>query len=224
MKITDETHVFAEKMKYLAKRNNKEYTTIVRIVSNYQIKSREDIYMKILVVVAHPNLTQSHANRMLMEEVEKHAGIDVHVLSSAYVQGQLNVKKEQEMLEAYDRIVLQFPFYWYNVPALLKKWLEDILTPGWAYSKDGDKLAKKEFILAITTGGSKDGYQAGGYNWHTISEYTFPIQATITRCQGVFLPSFVVYDTKSLMKIELKNYGKQYVDYIKNYKYVPFGH
>jgi hypothetical protein len=35
MKITDETHVFAEKMKYLAKRNNKEYTTIVRIKSNY---------------------------------------------------------------------------------------------------------------------------------------------------------------------------------------------
>ncbi|PFT85487.1 general stress protein, partial [Bacillus thuringiensis] len=63
--------------------------------------------MKILVVVAHPNLTESHANRMLMKEVEKHADIDVHVLSSAYVQGQLNVKKEQEMLEAYDRIVLQ---------------------------------------------------------------------------------------------------------------------
>ena len=105
----------------------------------------------------------------------------------------------------------------------IKKWLEDILTPGWAYSKDGDKLAKKEFILAITTGGSKDGYQAGGYNWHTISEYTLPIQATITRCQGSFAFIYSLW-YEVFNENRIKNYGKQYVDYIKNYKYVPFSH
>ncbi|SDX24371.1 glutathione-regulated potassium-efflux system ancillary protein KefG [Marininema mesophilum] len=175
--------------------------------------------MKTLVIVAHPNLTQSNANRILVDELKNHPEIDIH-----YLNWEINVKKEQELLEKYDRIVLQFPFYWYSVPAVLKKWFEEILTPGWAFGEGGNKLAGKEFISTITTGGSMEGYQAGAYNWHTISEYILPLQATITRCQGIFLPSFVIHGTRDLTKHELKEYAQQHIDYIKNYKYVPFPH
>lgn len=172
--------------------------------------------MKILVIVAHPNLTASHANRILVREIEKHNEIDIHHLYPSYPNWKINVKKEQSCLEKYDRIVLQFLFYWYSIPALLKKWLEEILTPGWAYGDKGNKLEGKEFILAITTGGSAEGYQSGGYNWHTISEYTRPLQATITRCQGIFLPSYVTYDIGNLTEQELQAHAQQYTKYIMN--------
>ncbi|EOQ01472.1 NAD(P)H-dependent oxidoreductase [Bacillus cereus] len=180
--------------------------------------------MKILVVLAHPDLAQSHVNRTLVEELKKNAEIDIHDLYSSYPDWKICVKKEQVLLEKYNRIILQFPFYWYSMPALMKKWLEEILTPGWAYGEKGNKLAEKEFILAITTGGSAEGYQAGGYNWHTISEYTRPLQATIIRCGGIFLPSFVTYNTKKLTGEELKLRAQQYVGYIKKCEYIPFGH
>ena len=32
----------------------------------------------------------------------------------------VNADKELELLEAADRVILQFPFYWYSSPALLK--------------------------------------------------------------------------------------------------------
>ena len=32
----------------------------------------------------------------------------------------VNADTEHELLEAADRVILQFPFYWYSSPALLK--------------------------------------------------------------------------------------------------------
>ncbi len=45
----------------------------------------------------------------------------------------IDVKNEQSMLKAHHRIVIQFPLYWYSVPPLLKKWQDDVLTPGFSY-------------------------------------------------------------------------------------------
>jgi len=44
----------------------------------------------------------------------------------------------------HDRIVLQFPMYWYSMPPLLKKWLDDVLTYNFAYGSKGDKLKGKD--------------------------------------------------------------------------------
>ncbi|GAL26611.1 NAD(P)H oxidoreductase YRKL [Vibrio variabilis] len=42
-----------------------------------------------------------------------------------------------------DVIVLQFPFYWYSMPALLKKWMDDVFSFNFAYGPEGDKLKVK---------------------------------------------------------------------------------
>lgn len=119
--------------------------------------------MKVIVIVAHPNIETSKGNRRRLQQLCMHRDIKVHQLYKEYPDFRINVKKEQELLSQHDRIVLQFPFYWYNCPALLKKWLEDVLEYGWAYGPAGDKLANKQFILAITTGGSEKSYWADDY-------------------------------------------------------------
>lgn len=48
-----------------------------------------------------------------------HSNITVDSLYEAYPDWNISIKHEQKLLLAHDRIVLQFPLYWYRVPALL---------------------------------------------------------------------------------------------------------
>ncbi len=68
-----------------------------------------------------------------------------------------------------DIIVWQFPMYWYNAPALLKKWIDDILLHDFAYGSKGDKLHGKKLVLSFTTGGGADEYD--GNHAHKIDAF-----------------------------------------------------
>jgi glutathione-regulated potassium-efflux system ancillary protein KefG len=171
--------------------------------------------MKIMVIVAHPNLKESHANRTLAEKLTNHTNIDVRDLYQEYPNWEINVNREQQKLLEADRIVFQFPFYWYSCPPLLKKWFDNVFTFGWAFGPDGKNLEGKEFIIATTTGGPEQGYRSGGGNWFTISEYLRPIQATITRCNGSWLPAFVTYQAVQ-GGADLQKEAQRYLQHIQS--------
>jgi glutathione-regulated potassium-efflux system ancillary protein KefG len=146
--------------------------------------------MKTLVIVAHPNETESRANRRWAEAIGKQEGVTVHRLYESYPEWRIQVEREQELLLAHDRIILQFPFYWYSSPPLLKKWLDEVLTFNWAYGPEGTKLHGKELMLAVSTGGPQFAYQPGGYNNYTVAELLRPFQATSNLIGTVFLPIY----------------------------------
>ncbi|WP_145139990.1 NAD(P)H-dependent oxidoreductase [Paenibacillus sp. Y412MC10] len=171
--------------------------------------------MKTMVIVSHPDLSQSKANRALLEALPKHTDIHVRDLYQEYPDWQIDADREKQLLLAYYRIVLQFPFYWYSSPPLLKKWFDDVLTPGWAYGPGGEHLKGKEFIVVTTAGGTDKSFQAGGDNWFTISELLKPIHLTIAHCHGTFLPPFVVYDANRASQEQLKTEGIRYAEYIQ---------
>ncbi|WP_199616987.1 NAD(P)H-dependent oxidoreductase [Paenibacillus alkalitolerans] len=172
--------------------------------------------MKIVTIVAHPNLEISRANRALMHELNNHENIDVRDLYREYPDWNIDVEKEQQLLLVYDRIVLQFPFFWYSCPPLLKKWFDDVFTYGWAFGPGGEKLKGKEFIIATTTGGPENCYRAGGDNWFTISEFLRPIERTVTKCNGTFLPSFVTYSASQGTDAYLSQEAKRYAEHIQS--------
>jgi glutathione-regulated potassium-efflux system ancillary protein KefG len=97
----------------------------------------------------------------------------------------------------------------------LKKWFDDVLTYGWAFGPQGNHLKGKEFIIATTTGGPENAYRAGGENWFTISELIRPIQRTITKCNGTFLPAFVTYNVTRDSDTFLSHEAKRYAPYIR---------
>jgi len=111
--------------------------------------------MKALVILAHPKIAESRINRRLIEEVRKHPEITVHELYPSYPDWNIDVPREQELLEKHDRIVFQFPLYWYSTPPLLKKWQDDVLTYGWAYGSQGKKLQGKELLIATALVGGR---------------------------------------------------------------------
>ncbi len=172
--------------------------------------------MKILVNVFHPNLEQSKVNRRWVTELQAHPDITINHCYSHYADWKIDVKREQELLLAHDRIVFQHPFYWYSVPPLMKKWFDDVLTYAWAYGPGGTALQGKEWVSAISTGGPAESYLAGGYNNYSMSELLKPLQQTANLIGAKFLPYFLFQGAVQATQEQVDLSATQYVDHITN--------
>ncbi|QWG36543.1 general stress protein (plasmid) [Bacillus mycoides] len=159
--------------------------------------------MKTMLIVAHPNLGISRANARILALVKERSDFTVHDLYLTYPDWNIDIKREQQLLLEHDRIVILFPLHWYSVPAMLQKWLEDVIEFGWAFGPGGDKLKDKEFILAITTGGAREYYQKDGINLFPVEELIRPFEVTIHRVQGKYTLLNVLYGVKYLSDQEL---------------------
>ena len=149
--------------------------------------------MKTLVNLFHPHLDKSTVHRSWAQRLAQEADITLRDLYARYPDGKIDVAAEQAALLAHDRLVFEHPFYWYSTPPLMKQWLDDVLTYGWAYGAGGNALAGKEWLSLISTGGPADSYQAGGYNRFSMSEFLKPLQQTANLIQTKFLPPFIFH-------------------------------
>lgn len=150
--------------------------------------------MKILALTAHPNLDRSRINLPWMRALQNTA--DMTVVNLAEEGGtsiSFDVEHHQSLLVQHDRILLQFPFFWYSAPAILKAWMEQVLTYGFAFGAGGEALKGKELILAISTGVAEDEYHAGGQHNFSMDELLKPYQQTANLCGMVYLRPFIVH-------------------------------
>ena len=137
--------------------------------------------MKTLVVVAHPDIENSMINKAWLTELRKYPDLyTIHELYKAYPDWRFDVEKEQQLIEQHEKIVLQFPVFWFSSPPLLKKWLDDVLTYGWAYgSNSGYKMKDRKVALAITAGISAKGYSQEGRYKYSLDEILRPFEITV---------------------------------------------
>lgn len=144
---------------------------------------------KTLVIVAHPRLADSKVNKAWLEALARHGDrVTVHPLYDAYPDGKIDVAAEQALVRAHDRVIFQFPMFWFATPALLKQWFDDVLGYGFAYGPGGDALEGKEIGVAVSTGGKAEAYRAGGQNGYTLDELLRPIQQTAAFVRARYLP------------------------------------
>ncbi len=134
-------------------------------------------------------------NKRWVKEFEKYPEkYTIHDLYKAYPDGEFDVEKEQEMIESYDKIIFQFPFYWFSSPPLLKKWFDEVLLYGWAYgSKSGYKAGGKKISLAISTGIDDEGFSASGKYKYTMKELVRPFELTFEYIRADYREPFIYY-------------------------------
>jgi putative NADPH-quinone reductase len=151
--------------------------------------------LKTLVIVTHPNIETSVMNRQWVEELKKHPEkYTVHELHKVYPDGNIDVEKEQKLVESHGNLVFQFPIYWFNCPPLLKKWLDDVLTYGWAYgSNGGDKLKNRKAALAVSAGIKKEDYSEEGRYGYTLEHILSPFESTFLYCNANYRSFFAFY-------------------------------
>lgn len=150
---------------------------------------------KTLVILIHPNLEGSVINKRWMEALKKYPDQYVlHDLHRLYPDEKIDINREQKLLEAYDKIIFQFPFYWFNCPPLFKKWLDEVLTYGWAYGSGSPyKLAGKQIMLAITAGINEEDYRSSGRYKYTLEQLTAPFELTFNYVKADYKSFFAFY-------------------------------
>lgn len=174
--------------------------------------------MKTLVIIIHPNLEKSVVNKKWIEELNKYPNqYTLHDLYSLYPDEKIDIEKEQQLVENHDTIVFQFPFYWFNCPPLLKKWLDEVLTFGWAYgSTSGYKAANKKIALAISAGINKEDYTENGKYKYTLEQLTAPFEISFNYIKADYRPLFAFYGAEHDTTAETIDINtKDYIDFLE---------
>src|SRR6185369_9141061 len=94
-----------------------------------------------------------------------------------------DVKAEQALLAQAQLVVWQHPIHWYNMPPLMKLWVDEVLAFGWAYGPGGTTLRGKDLWLVATTGGPQDSYHPDSYNRYFFDAFLPPYEQTATPCR-----------------------------------------
>lgn len=117
----------------------------------------------------------------------------------AYEKGQLapDIIAEQEKLLWSDIVILQFPLWWFSLPAIMKGWVDRVMTTGFAYGGgkiyDRGGLKGRKGMLVLTTGGPATMYSQTGLNGD-IDQILFAINHGILNFVGLeVLPPFVAW-------------------------------
>lgn len=113
-----------------------------------------------------------------------------------------DVEVEQRKLLAADAVILQFPLWWFGMPAILKGWVDRVFAYGFAYGYKGEgnryrygdgMLTGKRAIVLVTVGGPEKDYSPRGING-PIEQLLFPVTHGTLFYTGMdVLPTHAVY-------------------------------
>lgn len=132
---------------------------------------------KKLMILGHPSIEQSLANSAIVNIAKKNIkDLEIRDIAKLYPDYKINVEAEQQALLEADVVIFQFPFYWYGVPAILKKYIEDVFTYQFAYGSEGDKLKGKKLQLSFSTGAGASDYTPIGIENYRMPEFLKPLE------------------------------------------------
>lgn len=141
--------------------------------------------MKTLVIVAHPQIESSATQAFFKMATRKDDNITWHELEYPF-----DIDQEHRLLVAADRIIFQFPMYWYSAPAILKQWLDEV----WNAALTSGRLVKgKELGIVVTVAHAASAFMPGASQQFTIAELLRPYQALAHATGMKYLPPLPVY-------------------------------
>ncbi|XP_057707165.1 NAD(P)H dehydrogenase [quinone] 1 isoform X1 [Corythoichthys intestinalis] len=79
-----------------------------------------------------------------------------------------DIMAEQRKVEEAELVIFQFPMYWFSVPAIMKGWMDRVLTQGFAFSLknmyDNGIFKNKKAMLSFTTAATESMFRPNGIN------------------------------------------------------------
>jgi NAD(P)H dehydrogenase (quinone) len=98
-----------------------------------------------------------------------------------------DVRSEQDKIARADLLILQYPMWWFGMPAILKGWADRVFTRGFAYlpgrKYDTGMLRGKLAMVSVTTGTSADTYMPDGIDG-ALLDILWPIHNGLLRYSG----------------------------------------
>ena len=179
---------------------------------------------KVLVIVAHPDIAHSVVSKRWVEALKRQPQrFTVHELYKVYPDGNIDVKQEQALVEQHAHVVWQFPVYWFNCPPLLKRWLDEVLTHGWAFGSKGKAFQMKKLGIAVSLGAPAQNYTRDGDVGYTVTEVLRAFELVANYVGASYQPLFAFhtidsYESYSEEVLRLVDEGTQaYLAHLNKY-------
>lgn len=172
---------------------------------------------KTLMIISHPDVAQSSSQQFLLAAINGEEQIQIRHLESILAEREnhyFDKTMERACLQEADRIILQFPFYWYQCPSVMKQWMDEVLTLNLS-----QKDKKKEFGIVVTVGAKKDRYTVGGSVGFGIEELLRPYQALANQLGWKYQTPFVIYQFQYLSESKKQQLLVDYLYYLENGSY-----
>ncbi|MEI6985592.1 MAG: NAD(P)H-dependent oxidoreductase [Rhodospirillaceae bacterium] len=170
--------------------------------------------MKVVALVAHPKISDSRLHRVWGNTLENSLKVSVRKLYQLYPYWKIDVAAEQKCIMEHDRIVLQFPFYLYGCPPMMKLWLDEVLSFHWAYGPGGEFMHGKQILVAISTGGPRESYVSGGFHNYTVDELLLPFRQISNLVGATYLRPFVFHRARTVAEADIAESGSEYLRYV----------
>ncbi|MFW2405690.1 MAG: NAD(P)H-dependent oxidoreductase [Gammaproteobacteria bacterium] len=108
-----------------------------------------------------------------------------------------DIQGEIDRLFAADLLIMQFPMWWYSVPAIMKGWIDRVFAYGVTYdfgrTWDNGVMQGKRAMLTFTTGAPESTFAPDGRNGD-MERVLWPIHAgVLALCGFDVLPPFIGY-------------------------------
>jgi len=178
---------------------------------------------EVIVIVAHPRMQHSRVSRTLMQSAAALSSerIEVRDLYALYPDFLIDVAAEQQVLAHARLVVWLHPLHWYGMTPLLKLWVDEVLSFGWAYGPGGTALTGKDLWLVTSTGGPESSYAPHGANRHFIDAFWPPYEQTAALCGMRFLPPMVLHGAHQATEETLRQHADVFRDRLERYPNWP---
>jgi glutathione-regulated potassium-efflux system ancillary protein KefF len=180
----------------------------------------------VLVIVSHPSLEHSRINRALLEAAGALAVADgqrfaVRDLYRLYPDYLIDVATEQALLAQARLVVWLHPVHWYSMPPLMKLWLDEVFSFGWAYGPGGQALHGKDLWLVASTGGPEDSYHPTGYNRYAFDAFLPPYEQTAALTGMRWLPPLLLHGAHRVNDGELADHARLFAERLASHPRWP---
>ena len=193
-----------------------ELRYVIGMAPEHQTPASRITRQPVYVVAAHADWRSSRVNRRLLQAAQAAAEVTVCDLYARYPDYDIAVATEQQALRQAQLVVLLHPVQWYSMPALLKLWLDEVLTHGWAYG-GGTALQGKDLWLVASTGGAESSYHPQGYNRYFFDAFMPPYEQTAALCGMRFLPPMVLHGAHSAANEEVDAHVATFAERLQSY-------
>jgi NAD(P)H dehydrogenase (quinone) len=139
-----------------------------------------------------------------------------------------DIAEEQRKLLWADVVILQFPMWWYAMPAILKGWVDRVYAYGFAYGvgvhsggRWGDRFGEgtlkgRRSMIAMTVGGRMAHYGPRGVNG-TMDDLLWPIQHGVLFYPGMdIVPPTIFYEVGNTSAEAIESMTQTYIERLLN--------
>lgn len=144
---------------------------------------------KVVILLAHPNMKGSQANKALIDAVGDIEGVAVFNLYELSPDIAFNVDEWSKIISDASAVIYQFPFYWMSAPSLLKKWQDEVFT----FLSKTPAVAGKPLTVVTTTGSNsmltaaEEGMVSLRTNFYALIRAVLSIQVWCGRLLSLFM-------------------------------------